>query len=444
MSRPRNSFCSFVAGLGAVPGLVALIACSSAQVSKKQSVVVTVGHENADVIGDDNTAIQKAIEQVAAAGGGTVHIKAGTYVLSNWVRLPSHLTLQGDGADKTILKKCARAETRVTIDADSTEAEATVEDPSGFKPGMGVVVYDHSPWQGMYPNVKTLLRSEGSKLIFDGIFEVDHAASRSAMASNCFPLIAGIGVEDDHVSNLTVDGNRSGTEDPSEIRLVDPSAILFFNAKKFSIRSVVARNFAGDGISTWFVEDPTIEDCESYGNAGLGIHLGSRALRGQVRHNRSHNNRRDGFYLCWGVQGGTFEENESIANDGDGISIGHKDTDDVFIKNVVRESGKAGIYFRDEPESTAGHRNTFRENVIENNGRLGPPGYGVRIDGSTRHITLVSNTIRETRGGAQASQHVGVYVGQRADYVICEHNVFSGDMQRKIDDRSTGGHNKLD
>jgi hypothetical protein len=79
-----------------------------------------------------------------------------------------------------------------------------------------------------------------------------------------------------------------------------------------------------------------------------------------------------------------------------------------------------------------------------NNGRLGSPGYGVRIDGVTQHITLVSNTIRDTRQGVQARQNVGVYIGQRADYVVCEHNTFSGNMRRKIDDESRGGHNKLE
>jgi len=38
-------------------------------------------------------------------GGGTVLVKAGTYTLENTVRLVSHLTLRGEGPDKTILKK---------------------------------------------------------------------------------------------------------------------------------------------------------------------------------------------------------------------------------------------------------------------------------------------------------------------------------------------------
>jgi parallel beta-helix repeat protein len=423
--------------------LMAVGACSNSQTGKKQPLVVTVGHDNADVIGDDNVAIQKAVDRVAAAGGGVVRIKAGTYIFSNWVRLASHMTLEGEGPDKTILKKGPRVASRVTVDADSTETEATVEDASPFKPGMGVVVFDDHLWC-RYPYVRTVLRIEGSKLIFDDILEVDHAAAQSAMASNCFPLIAGINVEDDQVRNLTVEGNRTGKEPYAEAHLVDPSALLFYGSKKFSIRGVVARNFAGDGISAWYAEDPTIEDCESYGNTGLGIHLGSRALRGQVRHNRSHNNQSDGIYLCWGVQGGTWEDNQSIANDGDGISIGHKDTDNIFIKNVVRENGKAGVYFRDDPESTAGHRNSFRENIIENNGRLSHPGYGIRIDGATQHIELISNAIRETRTGAQARQNVGLCIGPHADYVVARQNEFSGAMQQKIQDKSAGGHNKFD
>jgi hypothetical protein len=444
MARIREGCFGSAFTLAVFIGLMSVVGCSRYQRPGQKPAIITVGHENADVVGDDNTALQKAVDRVAAAGGGTVHVKAGIYLLSNSVRLASHVTFEGEGAEKTILKQCAHVESPVTIDADGTEAQATVQDTGGFKPGMGVVVYDHGPWQGNYPNVRTVERIAGSTLYFDGILEIDHAAAQSAKASNCFPLIAGFNVEDAHVSNLTVEGNRPGGEDEGDLHVVDPSAILFFHAKNFSVRGVTARNYVGDGISTWYVEDPTIEECESYGNAGLGIHLGSIALRGRVRHNRSHNNHLDGLYLCWSVQGGTFEENESIANDGDGISIGHKDTDNVFIKNVVRGNGKAGVYFRDEPQTTAGHRNTFRENVIENNGRLAPPGYGVRIEGATQHITLVSNTIGDTREGNQASQHVGVYVGPHADYVICEHNTFSANMQPKIVDKSTGGHNKFE
>ena len=58
---------------------------------------VSVGSADADVIGSDNLAIQKAVDRVAAAGGGTVLVKAGTYLLSNSVKLASHIRLIGEG-----------------------------------------------------------------------------------------------------------------------------------------------------------------------------------------------------------------------------------------------------------------------------------------------------------------------------------------------------------
>src|SRR5438445_11159747 len=61
--------------------------------AQQPRTTVTVGPANADIIGTDNVAIQKAIGRVAKAGGGIVVIKAATY------------TLRGEGPEKTILKK---------------------------------------------------------------------------------------------------------------------------------------------------------------------------------------------------------------------------------------------------------------------------------------------------------------------------------------------------
>ena len=59
-------------------GVVLYPGCSS---NKGGGMTVTVGPANTDVIGTDNLAIQKAVDRVAAAGGGTVLLKAGTYTL---------------------------------------------------------------------------------------------------------------------------------------------------------------------------------------------------------------------------------------------------------------------------------------------------------------------------------------------------------------------------
>ncbi len=402
-------------------------------------LTVTVGPADADIIGTDNVAIQQAIDRVAAAGG-TVLVKAGTYTLANSVRLASRVTLKGEGTDKTILTKGAGVRSRLVLDADYGEFQATVEDASGFRPGMGVTVVDKLHRSAWYPSLRTIVRIEGQTLFFDRYLRLDYLVARDGEVFNAFPLIAGYEVEDVTVSDLAADGSRAETQ---TLDGCQAGAIYFYHSKDFRIRNCVARNFAGDGISTQFVEAALIENCEAYGNTYMGIHLGTGAPRAVARHNRSHDNGQVGLFLCWRVQNGLFEHNECWGNGEYGVSMGHKDTDNRFIGNVVSGNGKAGIFFRNEAEINAGHRNTFRENTIQDNGRPEAPGYGVRIEGATTYITLVSNIIRETRPPERATQHVGLYIGPQADYITSEKNIFSTSLGQAIVDESTGGHNNL-
>jgi hypothetical protein len=421
--------------------LLPALAASGLTAGAAEGATVTVGPAEGDVIGTDDVAIQKAIDRVAAVGGGTVLIKAGTYTLQNSVRLVSHLTLKGEGPGKTILKKATGVRSRLKLDADYGEFIATVEDARGFQPGMGVTILDKASPSGWTPSVRTIASIDGNTLRFDRFLHMDYSTANDGEVFNTFPLIAGYEVEDVRVLDLTADGTRTGS---GFLDGCQAGAIYFFHSKKMLISNCVARNYPGDGISTQFVEDPVIANCEAFGNAGLGIHLGTGALRGMVRHNRSHDNDQDGIYLCWRVQHGRFEDNQSWANGQDGISIGHKDTDNVFLHNVVSGNARNGIYFRDEPEINAGHRNTFDGNTIEDNGRPGAPGMGVRIEGATFNITLRSNIIRDTRPADRATQEVGLYLGPQTDYITAERNIFSTSLKRAIQNESAGEHNKIE
>ena len=407
---------------------------------KEGSVTVTVGPAEADVIGTDNIALQKAVDRVAAAGGGIVLIKAGTYTLNNSLRLASHITLRGEGPAKTILKKAAGVKSKLALDADYGEFLATVEDAHGFAPGMGVTLLDKVSPSGWTPSVRTIVRIEGQTLYFDKFLHMDYSVANGGVVFNTFPLIAGYEVEDVRVEELTVDGNRatSGVLDGCQA-----GGIYFFHSQRMTIRNCVAHDYPGDGISTQFVEDPVVENCESYKNAALGIHLGTGALRGVVRFNRAHDNGEDGLYLCWRVQHARYEQNQSWNNGQDGISLGHKDTDNVFFKNVVSGNGRAGIFFRDEPESNAASRNTFSENTVESNGRPGGTGYGIRIEGETRDVKFFSNTIRGMRKGDKSPQTVGLYLGPKTDGIVFARNVFEHNLNKAVVDESQGSHNQL-
>ena len=404
-------------------------------------MAVTVGSTGADVVGTDNVAIQKAIDRVAAAGGGTVLIKAGTYLLANSVRLASHIRLRGEGPGKTVLKKAPGVKSKLKIDADYGEMIATVEDASGFAPGMGVTILDNGNADAWKPSVRTIVSIEGHTLHFDRFLQMDYSVARQGQVFNTFPLIAGFNVEDVQVEDLSVDGSRTGS---GILDGCQTAGIYFFHSQRMHLRNCLARDYPGDGISLQIVEDPVVDNCEAEGNAELGIHLGTGALRGIVRDCRVHDNGKDGLYLCWRVQHARYERNQSWNNGQDGISLGHEDTDNIFISNSSSGNTRAGISFRDEDATNAASRNTFEGNTLEDNGRPGEPGYAIRIEGETRDLKFVSNTIRSRRIDGVVVQPVGIYIGPKADRIMAGQNLFMGEVEKAIMDESQGGHNQLD
>ena len=56
--------------------IVALLLIPGGAYGQGGGMTVTVGPANADIVGTDDAALQKAVDRVAAAGGGTVVIKA--------------------------------------------------------------------------------------------------------------------------------------------------------------------------------------------------------------------------------------------------------------------------------------------------------------------------------------------------------------------------------
>ena len=115
----------------------------------------------------------------------------------------------------------------------------------------------------------------------------------------------------------------------------------------------------------------------------------------------------------------------------------------MFVGNSISGNARAGVYFRDEVAANAASRNIFTENTIEDNGRPGEPGYGIRIEGETRDLTFTSNNIRSGRIDGVVVQPVGIYIGPKADAINTKENLFVGDVLKAVVDESQGGHNQL-
>jgi hypothetical protein len=151
------------------------------------------------------------------------------------------------------------------------------------------------------------------------------------------------------------------------------------------------------------------------------MHPGSGSQRPIVRGCIARHNGEDGLFLCWRVRHGLFEKNILEDNGRYGISIGHKDTDNLLQENEVRRNHEDGVFFRNESEGMAGHRNRLEKNVIENNGRQGEAA-GIRVRGETRDLVFRNNIIRDTREPQLRKQSVGIRIENGAGEVTLENN----------------------
>lgn len=391
---------------------------------------VTVGRTEGDLRGDDQRVIQGAIDYVAGLGGGTVTLLSGTYTLWNSVHLRSHVSLVGHG--NPVLRPIDGFEAPLITDGDYGEAQVSVAEPDRWRVGMGIAVGDRNT-NGFLVTVATVTGIVGNDLLLDRrIHGGDLLMTREAWARAAFPPISAVEVEDVRIAGLTIDGNKDVV--PSLNGCV-AGGIFLFRCANVRIENCIVRDYRGDGISFQTSHDVTVSGCEVFGCTDLGIHPGSGSQRPVVTDCYSHHNGADGLFVCWRVRGGRFERNRLEANGRHGISIGHKDTDNLFVANQIRHNGGHGVLFRPETEVLAAHRNTLRDNLIEDNGTVIENGCGIRVEGATADLMFAGNTIR---CGAEGRQRIGIWLGRQTARIATENNRIEGHAEGDVV-REAGG-----
>jgi nitrous oxidase accessory protein NosD len=239
-----------------------------------------------------------------------------------------------------------------------------------------------------------------------------------ATAATVFPVVSGYDLEGVVVDGLVIEGNKGENPPLNGCR---GAGIFLYRGFGTVIRDCVVRGYNGDGISFQQSNDVQVERCSVEGNAGLGFHPGSGSQRPTVRESVARANGEDGLFLCWRVKYGLFENNLLENNGRFGVSIGHKDTDNLFRNNRVLANHHDGIYFRNESDGMAGHRNEFVGNLVENNGKTNDAA-AIRVRGATRDLVFRDNVLRETRPEGERRQTAGVIVEDRAGNVAVEGN----------------------
>lgn len=383
--------------------------------------VIRVGQTEGDLTGSDNRALQAAVDYVAALGGGTVEIGPGVYTMHDSLHLRSRVTVRGTQG-RTLLRKADGIVSPLGLDGDFGEEQITLQAPTGFTVGGGVTIWDDNAG-GFHTTVARITGRRGNTFSISRPLMADCMVSNHAQAATVFPVISGYDLEGARIEDLTIDGNREANVHLNGCR---GAGIFLYRGFGTVIQRCTVQKFNGDGISFQQSNDVTVEDCVSEGNASLGLHPGSGSQRPTVRGCIARNNDADGLFLCWRVRHGLFENNTLEQNGRFGISIGHKDSDNLLQHNTIRGNAKDGIFFRNESEGMAAHRNRIIENTIENNGHL-EPAAGIRVRGYTNHLVFQGNTIRDTRQGDARTQSVGVLLEENVGPVTLRDNHIAAD-----------------
>jgi len=390
---------------------------------------ITVGKENADLIGNDNRVLQAAVDYIAGLGGGIVEIGEGEYVMHDSLHLRSNVTIRGKKG-KTILRKADGVTSALALDGDFGEQQVTVENPTDFAIGYGVAIWD-SRSGGFHTTVARITGRNGNTFSIDNPLMADCMVHNKARAATVFPVVSAYNLEGARIENLVIDGSKEFNVHLNGCR---GAGIFLYRAFGTVIKGCVVRNYNGDGISFQQSNDVTVVDCICEDNASLGLHPGSGSQRPIVRKCIARRNGTDGLFLCWRVRHGLFEENILEGNGRFGISIGHKDSDNLLRRNRVCLNHRDGVFFRTESLGMAAHRNRLEENIIENNG-TGGEAAGICIRGRTNNLVFKNNTIRDTRTEGAQTQTVGIRIEEKVGEVILEGNKIEAKI--RIDDRRT-------
>lgn len=373
----------------------------------------------ADVIGSDSAALGRAAAMLKP--GDTLVIGPGTYTMDNSLFVPSGVTVRGTPG-KTVLLKSRGVSSPLAEDGDYGETQLRVAEPEKFRPGMGLAVLDDRQNSGWDVSITTIRAIEGNLLRIHPMTLRDYNLERDrARVQNTFPVLAVIEAENVVIEDLIVDGNKAENASLDGCR---GGAIYMYIVRNVTVRNSVARNYNGDGISFQITEGVRVENCESYGHTGYGVHPGTGSEKPLVRGCRLHHNGEVGLFLCWRVRHGEFLDNIIEDNGRYGISIGHKDTGNLFTGNTIARNGSAGVYFRRETYLNSGHRNTFRDNTLVDNGEA-RRAYGIYIEPHAGDLVIENNRFRETRAAA-TGESFAVYKVTGAGPVRVEGNQLEG------------------
>lgn len=320
---------------------------------------ITVGE--GEYSGNDNRALQRAVDSLAYEGGGKVVIPPGTYSMKDALHLRSGVDIHGTGRE-TVLRMAPSVRVPLGDYLGYGHYELAVAEPDRLEVGRGVLIQDDTT-EGFATTTATLIDRAGNVFYLDGMLNSDYDPARGGCVITVFPLISSRYAENVSISNLTLDGN---SDQQYSINGSRGGGIYLLQSHKVVVDGVEVRNYSGDALSLQQCTDITVQNCRLHHNEGAGVHPGSGTVRYVIRNNRIHHNAGNGVFYSLRTTHSLCEDNEIHENSGAGISIGERDTDHLIRSNECWTNGGPGVLFRRAryhgADRVVVHGNAFRSN----------------------------------------------------------------------------------
>lgn len=315
-------------------------------------------------VADDTAALQAALDFQKAAGGGTVYLPAGTYLIKSSLFIGSKVTLQGAGRGVTTITKPASVASLLTANAAANAHSATLTDATGFVVGGGIHFWDTTNFDGWTATNAVITGVAGNVVTFSrpddagGLWGAINT-SRAGTATTGFPLIRNeaaclnIGVRD-----LTLDHNQNAN-DPGAFSTADFTAATIHLEESYYglFENLEILNAAGDAYSDQAQRDATgalnyssvkttknmIRGCRIRGATRHGVHLGTIMNGGYVVNNEMTSCAGYGMFYCAYVTH-TVVSGNLIQSCGWGLAgIDGRDFGNVIANNVILDPTNFGI-----------------------------------------------------------------------------------------------------
>lgn len=404
-----------------------------------------------DGVTDDQPAFSAAIAAAVAAGGGTVFVPEGDYLLTGGsVSIPTGVSLQGVGA-RSILRK-ATSSGQVHVNIPSSATDITVQGIACVGPGDQVVASEN-----LEPTA-ILLNGSNSRVKVLDCFIKDIAGFGVGVGSGCADILVrgnhidgtgntgladghAITVETSHrvvISDNIVSNTRyrgveifSGFAGGTENVVVSGNS--FYNTHATAIAVFASSNDVGH-VRNVTVTGNTIDTTVSTTiGVGAGIYVGHLTSGVTVTGNTIQDTASDGIivtestaqttpYLCT-VSGNTIRNagRHGIYTDGPRATVG-------VSGNVVTGSWLSGIYLDGAIHAAVS------DNLCLDNGRQASGGtdYAGIWGNTATYCTVTGNVCRDTRAGVSRTQTVGIYLTNSSDYNSVHGNIVVNNVNGQV------------